>query len=70
MPDTLKLESDWEEVKERLKENNIDLTDEDLQYDPNNADALLEHLSAKLKKDKQATKEYVESMSANKSKSG
>ncbi len=67
---TLKLESEWEQVKERLKENNIELTDEDLSYQPGREEELLDRLAKKLKKDRQAVKEYVESISANKDKAG
>ena len=37
----LKLETPWEEVKERLKANDINLTDEDLDYDPGQEEELL-----------------------------
>jgi uncharacterized protein YjbJ (UPF0337 family) len=65
---TLKLQSSWEKVKEKLKENDITLTDEDLEYKPGQENELLERLSNKLKKDKQAIKDYIESVSANKGK--
>ena len=65
---TLKLHSSWENVKEKLKENDITLTDEDLEYTPGHEDELLERLSNKLRKDKQAIKDYIESVSANKGK--
>jgi hypothetical protein len=65
---TLKLQSSWEKVKEKLKENDITLTDEDLEYKPGQENELLERLSAKMRKDKQAIKDYIESVSANKGK--
>jgi hypothetical protein len=65
---TLKLQSSWESVKEKLKENDITLTDEDLEYTPGHEDELLERLSNKLRKDKQSIKDYIESVSANKGK--
>jgi uncharacterized protein YjbJ (UPF0337 family) len=65
---TLKLQSSWENVKEKLKENDITLTDEDLKYTPGHEDELLERLQKKLRKDKQAIKDYIESVSANKGK--
>jgi hypothetical protein len=64
----LNLHSPWPQVKEKLKENDMTLTDEDLAYTPGNEDELLERLSAKMKKDPKAVKEYIESVSANKGK--
>lgn len=65
---TLKLKAPWSHVKEMLKENNIELTDEDLQYSEGEEDQLLERLSKKMDRDKQAVKEYIESVSFNKGK--
>jgi hypothetical protein len=65
MVSTLKLCAPWEEVKELLKENDISLTDKDLEYKPGDEDELLERLAKKMKKDKQAVREYIESISAN-----
>lgn len=64
----LKLQKSWERVKETLKEINIDLTDEDLAYQPGEEDQLLERLSKKLNKSKAETKALIESVSANKGK--
>jgi uncharacterized protein YjbJ (UPF0337 family) len=66
MDTKLNLENDWQTVKERLKENNIELTDEDLQYTPGKEDELLERLSKKLNKNKDETRILIESLSANK----
>ena len=68
--DRLKLGSHWDEVKERLKENDINLTDQDLQYKPGADDELLERLAGKMKKSKQEVKEYIESIAANEDKAG
>ena len=68
MDNYFKLESPWEEVKEKLKELNISLTDEDLQYQPGEEEKLLSHLSVKLGKDKAAVKGLIESVSFNKGK--
>ena len=62
---TLNLQTPWEDVKEILKENDITLTDEDLEYVPGQEDELLERLQRKMGKDKQAIREYIESVSAN-----
>ena len=64
-PAGFNLQSPWEEVKETLKENDITLTDEDLEYIPGQEDALLERLQKKMGKDKKAIREYIESVSAN-----
>ncbi|MDF2379903.1 hypothetical protein JMG10_00385 [Nostoc ellipsosporum NOK] len=66
----LKLENSWEQVKERLKENNIQLTDDDLHYTPGQEEELIDRLAKKLGKDPRSVKEYVESISANKDKAG
>jgi len=68
MHEHLHLEAPWSEVKERLKEINTDLTDEDLQYKPGEEDALLERLSAIMHRPKENIRELIESVSANKGK--
>jgi len=64
----LQLERSWEEVKEDLKENNINLTDEDLDYQPGQEEQLLERLEKKLKKSKEEIKALIESISSNEGK--
>lgn len=68
MNTTLKLEAPWEEVKEKLKEVNLELTDEDLQYAPGQEEELLQRLSAKMKKDVSDVKGWIESVSSNSGK--
>jgi hypothetical protein len=68
--DRLNLRSPWHEVRERLKENDIDLTDDDLEYSPGTDDELLERLAAKMNKSKKEIKEYIESISHNEDKAG
>jgi hypothetical protein len=63
--DKLKLEAPWQEVKEMLKEINMNLTDEDLQYEPGQEDELLERLSTKLNKSVPDVKAWIESVSHN-----
>ncbi len=41
----LKIQAPWKEVKEKLKENDHTLTDEDLVYEKGREDELLERLS-------------------------
>ena len=60
-----KLQKPWEDVKEDLKENNIYLTDEDLNYQPGQEDALLERLEKKMNLKKEEIKQLIESISAN-----
>jgi uncharacterized protein YjbJ (UPF0337 family) len=64
------LGSPWEEVKAKLKERNIHLTDEDLEYQQGREDELLKHLSEKMNKSKQEVKEIIESVSFNRGVAG
>ena len=62
MTTQLKLEAPWEEVKEKLKEANPNLNDEDLQYSPGQEQALLERLAAKMSRSVEDVKGWVESV--------
>ena len=64
----LKLQKPWERVKETLKEINVELTDDDLAYQPGQEEQLLERLEKKMKKSKPEIKALIESVSANKGK--
>ena len=64
----LKLQKPWDEVKEDLKETNIELTDEDLDYQPGREDELLDRLEKKLKMSRERVKELIESISYNEGK--
>lgn len=66
----LNLRSPWPEVRERLKENDLTLSDEDLEYEPGNEQAMLERLSRKTKKSPEELREYIESISSNEDKAG
>lgn len=59
-----RLHAPWADVKEKLKEINIELTDEDLEYAPGQEEALLQRLSDKMKKDPDQIKALIESVSA------
>ena len=61
----LNLESPWEEVKEKLKEINNELTDQDLEFHPGQEKELLERLSRKLNKPIPEIKAWIESVSFN-----
>ena len=68
--DRLNLRSPWPEVRERLKENDINLTDQDLEYRPGNEDELLDRLADKMHKSRNEVREYIESISGNQDKAG
>lgn len=65
---TLTLQQPWEVVKEKLKENDHRLTDEDLLYNPDNAEELLERLSKKMNRTREEVKILIESISSNQGK--
>jgi len=67
-PTQLKLEKPWDRVKETLKEINVELTDDDLMYQPGQEDQLLDRLGKKLKRTKADIKAMIESVSSNKGK--
>ena len=66
----LHLSSSWQETKEKLKEINIDLSDDDLDYMPGKEDELLSHLSQKMNKSVEDIRGWIESVSANKNIAG
>jgi hypothetical protein len=66
MTTKLKLEAPWEEVKEMIKENNISLTDDDLNYTPGKEDELLNSLAVKLHRTPEQVRMLIESISSNK----
>lgn len=61
----IKLEAPWEQVKERMKESNIALTDADLEYEPGKEDELLSRLEKILHKSRPEIIAYIESISSN-----
>jgi hypothetical protein len=60
----LKLNAPWQEVKEKLKEVNAGLTDEDLQYEPGKESELINRLSGILKRDPEYVKALIESVAS------
>ena len=66
----LKLNSSWEDVKEKIKETNPEITDSDLVIDHGNEEKLFENLSKKLHKSKDEVKAWIESVSATKTIAG
>ena len=61
----LNLEKPWPEVKEMLLEINMELSEEDLQYEPGEEEVLLKRLASKLNKDVPSVKAWIESVSHN-----
>ena len=66
----LQLHNPWPEVRERIKEQNIELTDEDLDLKPGKENELLERLHSKMHKSKEEIKNWIESISGNDAQSG
>jgi hypothetical protein len=62
----LQLNVPWAEVKEKIKETNIELSDEDLDHP--SEDALLAHLSEKMNMSPGDVKGWIESIATNKGK--
>lgn len=67
---TLRLNAPWNVVKERMKENDIHLTDEDLEYEEGKEDELLQRLERKMNRSRQQIKDYIESISSNTERAG
>lgn len=67
---TLKLQAPWHEVKERMKDNDITLTDEDLGYSPGKEEELIQRLEKKLNKSREQVIAYIESISSNRDLAG
>ena len=63
-------DNSWEEVKEKIKESNFEITDSDLELKPGKENELFERLAKKLNKSKEEIKDWVESVSANKTIAG
>jgi uncharacterized protein YjbJ (UPF0337 family) len=61
----LHLQSSWDEVKEKLKENDHTLTDEDLDYSVGNEEELIGRLEKIMGKSREQVIAYIESISAN-----
>jgi hypothetical protein len=66
----LKLEAPWEEVKERIKENDSRITDADLEYEPGKEEELLDRLAKIMNKPHHEIAAYIESISFNKGLAG
>jgi len=69
-PSEFKLDAPWEKVKERMKENDINLTDADLEYEPGKEEELLQRLEKLMNKPRQQVIAYIESISSNEDMAG
>ena len=69
-PISIKLQASWEEVKERMKENDLRLTDADLIYEPGHEEELLMRLEKIMNKTRPEVIAYIESISANEGLAG
>ena len=67
---TIHLHAPWEEVREKIKERNLELTDADLDYQPGREAELLNRLTGKLGKTADEVRAYIESISANRDMAG
>lgn len=67
---SLNLARPWKEVKEKIKEHNLEITDSDLDYSPGKEQELLERLGKILNKSSEEVKILIESISGNKDMAG
>jgi hypothetical protein len=66
----IKLNSSWDDVKEKIKETNPGITDSDLLLDHGNEEKVFENLSTKLHMSVDEVKAWIESISATKTIAG
>jgi hypothetical protein len=64
MNSSFRLKSSWEDLKEKMKETNLELTDSDLEMRAGNESDFLERIAKKLNKTPQEIRALVESISA------
>ena len=61
----LDLRVDWEEAKEKLKEVNNELTDEDLDFPPGEVETMLDRVGKRIGKNRDETRAWIESVAYN-----
>lgn len=66
----LRLQAPWDAVKEKMKENDISLTDADLEYEPGKEEDLLQRLGKLMNKPREQIIAYIESISSNEDLAG
>ncbi len=64
----LNLSERWAQVKEKIKEANVELTDDDLEFKPGGEEELLARLSRKMNRSPEDVQAWIESVSSNKGK--
>jgi len=69
-PTVFRLQAPWEKVRERMKENDINLTDEDLEYIPGKEEELLQRLERIMNRSRDQVVAYIESISSNEDLAG
>jgi len=69
-PSVLRLKIPWEVVKERMKENDSNLTDEDLDYIPGKEEELIQRLEKVMNRSHDQVVAYIESISSNEDLAG
>jgi hypothetical protein len=67
---SLRLRTPWEEVKEKIKERNIEITDEDLEYTPGQESELFQRLTGKLGNSPDEVRRFIESIAHNEDMAG
>ena len=65
-----RLQAPWETVKERMKENDINLTDEDLEYIPGKEEELIQRLKKVMNRSRAQVIAYIESIASNENLAG
>jgi len=66
----LRLPAPWETVKERMKENDINLSDEDLEYIPGKEEELIQRLEKVMNRSRAQVIAYIESIASNENLAG
>jgi uncharacterized protein YjbJ (UPF0337 family) len=66
----LRLQASWDVVKEKIKENDINLTDEDLEYIPGKEEELIQRLEKVMNRSHDQIVAYIESISSNEDLAG
>lgn len=69
-PSVLRLMVPWEIVKERMKDNDISLTDDDLEYIPGKEEELIQRLEKIMNRSHDQVIAYIESISSNEDLAG
>jgi hypothetical protein len=65
---SIRLHAPWSEVREKIKEVNAELTDEDLCYIPGKDEEFLQQLGKKMDRSPEEIKAWIESLSSNRGK--